>query len=172
MRPLITLILCQLVTLIQAQPVEVSAKTIKEIFIGETSKLNWDKPESITDLNNVWLTCNVDSFYYKSDTIILFNHKYAYFEMKCAQHLEWFFASNHRLHYRDCFYQQEPPRGGALNFPPHRWKVKQQQSKTTVELKMKGKTTDRFEVISLDLQLHRGMADQPMYVLTLKRINY
>lgn len=90
-----------------SQELPLNKKTLNKLFresIKENAR-NSNQPS----LKHEWIICCTDSSILTSDTLKLYNNKYAYFESNCCNSLTWIFYRKHSFRKYKNFYCQEPP---------------------------------------------------------------
>ena len=155
----------------------ISKKYLKRIFKENAKgtsfnfkKRNWSKDYQYSwhSTFNVWQTCNEDSLYYNSDTIRLINNRYAYFDIRCKEILEWnLFKNGKSIGYSGGKYYQEPPISFPIKTPFKKIKWIEGRSDTYLVLKK----SDYFKVIGFGLVPLRNDYERLSYQLTLLRIS-
>ena len=157
------------------QQIDHDAKTIRKIFRANANgttfnwkKKNWDNGSNNMHLNlyATWITCDNDSSYFRSDTVVLYNHNLAYLDFDCCcQLMEWWMRKGMKMHY----VKSTPPMSSvAVGL----WdlKVVDDTNGTRIDIQSGNEVRESFQVISLQKTLNERQHDQ-MYILTLKRNN-
>lgn len=90
-----------------SQELPLNKKTLTKLF-RESIKEN-TRNSNQPSLKHEWIICCTDSSILTSDTITLYNHKYAYLGRNCCNSLTWIFHRKHSFKKYKNFYCQEPP---------------------------------------------------------------
>lgn len=149
-----------------AQEQLLSKKALEKIFKHNSKQ---DLP---SDYVNMWTSCNTDSTYYKSDTVVIYNWD----NYKCHQYLQWKFRLKEK---NIIYYYFKNKRYGdfGTNGINYKLKVKEEKGELFIEIyeyilaKGKNDLVEKFKVISLRKEPLKGGID-PVDVLVLKRICY
>lgn len=97
-----------------------------------------------------WMTCNKDSFYYKSDTVVIYNNsKYYNSEYKCYDLVCWSFYNQNSFRLSQYLGSRHPaPCIVALN-NFHKIKLKVLDNSLFLKTYVDGKIVDNFKVVSV-----------------------
>jgi hypothetical protein len=112
-----------------------------------------------------WYANNQDSLYYNSDTLVLVNHvdfHHAY---------PWWRVHIWEVRKRSSMFQinAQPPSYTITN-DWYRYKINENLGKIELSIQLKGEQKEVFEVIKLERLLLHNDPNEPMYVMTLKRV--
>ena len=112
-----------------------------------------------------WYANNQDSLYYNSDTVVLVNHvdfHHAY---------PWWRVHIWEVRKRCSMFQinAQPPSYTITN-DWYRYKIKENQGKIELSILLKGEIKEVFEIKTLERLLLNGDPNEPLYVMTLKRV--
>lgn len=144
------------------QNVTLNIKNIKSIFYTRKNRFG---PQSKTE----WTACNIDSSYYKSDTVKLYSNDYFHISAKCCNYIDWTFCNRTTFNLTELFNCVEPP---YSDLDPNNYGLKlklkkNKANKLILSIYDKGKFKDRFILVSLDrIELQKG---QLSYRLTMVR---
>jgi len=135
-----------------------TTKELKQIFKESEEKYG---------LTNLWIACNDDSSYFKSDTVRLFNHvNYYYHSNGCCKFIKWEFQKSLTITFTESRMCVEPPR--ATLFGLQKIKMTDDKGVIYLELSSSGHRIDKFKVVGLSTkELWTG--GHVSNVLTLKR---
>lgn len=120
-------------------------------------------------LIGLWTTCNEDSLYYESDTIIFYqdvNHR-TYQENPCCYNVNWQVGKRGKLRMEELFSCTEP---GRIKYGNEKETIKLTGKKEQiVTLKRGGRTTERFVLLNFEV-LEINRYPHNIKVMTLKRL--
>lgn len=153
-----------------------SKNKLKKLFsqnakgnLFDWNKRKWDDStnENYKSQYNVWQSINNDSSYYKSDTITMYNYKYAYIELNRNEIKQWTLKKSNEIALSDSKYTEPPIHLTECCF---KLKVKKANKVLYLYIYNGGSIIDKFKV--LDLGLKEIEKNTMMYILKLKRINF
>jgi len=173
---LVNVVACVLWNIGYCQKIELNKTVLQKIFRqnakGKTHKnlRGWatSAQESHKSDYSVWMCSSLDSSYYLSDTLIMYNYRYAYFKIG-GETTEWHFIDK-KVGISTGKYNIEPPRSSTL-LVNYKIKVKRSSNKG-LELQIIGnkEIVERFEVLNLRKEYYKDDKEIPMYVMVLKRL--
>jgi hypothetical protein len=155
------------------QDTTISRKNIIGIFQdnAQGTTFDWKKKDWGDGSNsmhhsmyNCWTTCNADSIYYTSDTLIFYNHQYYYFNLGCGWYKKWCFDSKKQVSIID----SKPPMG--IVGLPNTFSIIEKDSKFFIEIYENKEVIDKFLIIALNMTYQDKEKKEKCYKLTLKRI--
>lgn len=173
---LAAVLVCTLWNISYCQEIELNKKALQKIFRqnakGKTHKnlRGWaiSAQESHKSDYGVWMCSSLDSSYYLSDTLVMYNYRYAYFEIGGATK-EWHFIDK-KVGISTGKYNIEPPRSSTL-LMDYKIKVKKSSNKELeLQIIKNKKVVERFEVLTLRKEYYKNDKETPMYVMVLKRL--
>lgn len=163
---------------VYSQDTSLSKKNLNHIFSQNANGrlFDWKKKQWSNSMNdshkyfyNVWQTSNKDSLYFSSDTIVMYNYSYAYYEIDGGETIEWNFYKKNKISISEGKYNIEPPMSSASIFH-NKVKIKQEKEKLILLILRENEVMEKFIVLNLTIENFRGDKEIPIYVMTLKRI--
>lgn len=141
------------------QSTRTTTKELKTLFKESEEKYG---------LTNLWIACNDDSSYFKSDTVRLFNHvNYYYHSNGCCKFIKWEFQKRLTITFNESRMCTEPPR--ETLFGLRKLKMTEDKGEIDLELSSSRQRIDKFRVVGLSTnELWPG--GHVSNVLTLKRL--
>lgn len=168
---------CALWNIGYCQEIELNKKALQKIFRqnakGKTYKnlRGWaiSAQESHKSDYSVWMCSSLDSSYHLSDTLVMYNYRYAYFEIG-GETKEWHFIGK-KVGISTGKYNIEPPRSSTL-LMDYKIKVKRNSNKgLELQIIRNKEVVERFEVLTLRKEYYKNDNEIPMYVMVLKRLS-
>lgn len=121
------------------------------------------------DINGVWITCNNDSLFYKSDTVKFYHDINYQYEANCCHYVIWKIEKSKKMTIENSFICTEPGRNEYLNFK-ERIKIVKKNSKQVLIVKRDGKILDTFLLLNFkSKRIERYPYDTK--IMTLRRLS-
>lgn len=176
--------ICLLPLLSYSQEITLSKRSLKKIFHqnvkGTThgwKRKKWanSSNQAHKDAYNKWSSCNKDSLYYNSDTLIMYNYDGA--PSSCPLNKQWYFFFNNK---RQITYANDAYYKGGISGISYKLRVRKKKGglifiEIFEDMLSGGEDIllERFEVLDLRKDCFTGNVNPPpMYVMTLKRLYY
>ena len=183
MKIIITLLITFSTFIVFSQDTTLSKKNISDIFSknAKGTLFNWKRSylkrnfwddtwsefESHHSDYNVWQIENNDSSYYNSDTLILYNYHYAYFDLEIGKIIEWTFYKKNKILISDFDSRTAVSTAG---YCCNKLKLEQKKDDIFLIIYKDKEIVNHFKAINLSTNKTDNRDVPPYYTLTLTRI--